>query len=146
LQAATPLLERSPRLDRVRNETASRLTSVPVGKADTEGLRLIRNLQATAPPADSEDVFLPEQRTIFLMQHLNSWLTSDEDAADDLSEELEARICLLYTQFAPIVQARPGAHWNSVFDMISNNLEVSTMRGLLRCVSRDTNFSHRPHP
>jgi hypothetical protein len=125
LHAVVPLLQRSPRLDRVRNDIASRLTAVPIAKAGSEGLRLLRNLLATAPSADSEDVFLPEQRTIFVMQHLTSWLTSTEEAADDLPEEVEARICLLFAEFLPIVQGRPGAHWNSVFDMITNNLEVS---------------------
>ena len=125
LHAVVPLLQRSPRLDRVRNDIASRLTAVPIAKAGSEGLRLLRNLLATAPSADSEDVFLPEQRTIFVMQHLTSWLTSTEEAADDLPEEVEARVCLLFAEFLPIVQGRPGAHWNSVFDMITNNLEVS---------------------
>ena len=125
LHAVVPLLQRSPRLDRVRNDIASRLTAVPIAKAGSEGLRLLRNLLATAPSADSEDVFLPEQRTIFVMQHLTSWLSSTEEAADDLPEEVEARICLLFAEFLPIVQGRPGAHWNSVFDVITNNLEVS---------------------
>lgn len=125
LQAVVPRLEKSPRLDRVRNDIASRLTAIPVSKAGSNGLRLLCNLLATSPGIDSEDAFLPEQRSIFVMQHLTQWLTSDDDAADDLPEEVEARICLLFAELAPIVQGRPGAHWNSIYDMITNNLEVS---------------------
>lgn len=127
LQCVTRLLQQSPRLDRCRNEFASRLTAVPITKAATEGLRLLQLLASTAPTDDSEDAFLPEQRTIFVMQHLNGWLTSTDDAADDLPEEVEARVCLLYSELCPILQSRPGAHWNSVFDMISNNLEVRSV-------------------
>ena len=124
LQAVVPQLEKSPRLDRVRNDIASRLTAIPVAKASSSGLRLLSNLLASSPSMDSEDAFLPEQRSIFVMQHLTQWLTSDDEAVDDLPEEVEARICLLFAELAPIVQARPGAHWNSIFDMIANNLEV----------------------
>lgn len=124
LQAVVPLLEKSPRLDRVRNDIASRLTAVPIAKAGSNGLRLLRNLLATSPTSESEDAFLPEQRSIFVMQHLTQWLTSDDDAVDDLPEEVEARICLLFAELAPIVQGRPGAHWTSIFDMIANNIEV----------------------
>jgi hypothetical protein len=125
LTAVNKSLERSPRLDRVRNEMASRLTGVKVQTAATEGLRLLRMLNALTPGEDSEDIFLPQQRTVFLMQHLNGWLVSEDEAADDLPEELEARIALLYANLAPIVQDVPGAHWDSMFDMVSGNLEVS---------------------
>jgi hypothetical protein len=37
---------------------------------------------------------------------------SDDEAADDFPEELEARIALLYANLAPIVQDVPGAHWD----------------------------------
>lgn len=83
-------------------------------------------LNALTPGEDSEDIFLPQQRTVFLMQHLNGWLVSEDEAADDLPEELEARIALLYANLAPIVQDVPGAHWDSMFDMVSGNLEVSS--------------------
>jgi hypothetical protein len=82
---------------------------------------------AATPTSESEDVFLPEQRTIFVMRHLTAWLTSTEEAADELPEEVEARICLLFAELLPIVQGRSGAHWNSIFDMITSNLEVSVI-------------------
>lgn len=124
-QAVAPLLERSPRLERTRNDLASRLTAVPIGKANSDGLRLLQGLASVAPAADSEDAFLPEQRTIFAIQHLTGWLLSDDDEADELLPEVEVRIYRLFAQFAPIVQARTGAHWNTIFGIISNNLEVS---------------------
>lgn len=105
---------------------ANRLTGVTVQTAATEGLRVLRILNALTPAEDSEDIFLPQQRTVFLMQHLNGWLVSDDEAADDLPEELEARMTLLYANLAPIVQDVPGAHWDSMFDMISSNLEASS--------------------
>lgn len=129
-QAVAPLLERSPRLERTRNDLASRLTAVPFGKANTDGLRLLRGLAAVAPASDSEDAFLPEQRTIFAIQHLTGWLLSDDDDADELLTEVEVRVYLLFAQFAPIVQARTGAHWSTMFDIISNNLEVSLSQNL----------------
>lgn len=110
---------------------ASRLTGVNVQAAATEGLRILRILNALTPGEESEDIFLPQQRTIFLMQHLNGWLVSDDEAADDLPEELEARIALLYANLAPIVQDVPGAHWDSIFDMVSGNLEVSRSNSLI---------------
>lgn len=124
--AIVPLLERSPRVERLRNEVASKLTGVPFNKANTDGLRLVRNLIALAPPSESEDVFLPEQRTIFVMQHLVGWLLSEDDDADELDQEVEIRIYQLFAQFAPIVQGRTGAHWHAIFDVISNNLDVSS--------------------
>lgn len=105
---------------------ANRLTGVTVQTAAIEGLRVLKMLNALTPAEDSEDIFLPQQRTVFLMQHLNGWLVSDDEAADDFPEELEARIALLYANLAPIVQDVPGAHWDSMFDMISNNLEASS--------------------
>ncbi|KAJ9093121.1 hypothetical protein QFC19_008464 [Naganishia cerealis] len=108
ITAANKNLERSPRLDRLRNEMASQLTAVKLQNATTEGLRILRLLNAITPPEQSEDIFLPQQRTIFLMQHLNGWLLSEDEAADDITEEIEARIALLYSALAPIVQDVPG--------------------------------------
>ena len=138
LTAVNRSLERSPRLDRVRNEIANRLTGVAVQTAATEGLRVLRIFNALTPAEDSEDIFLPQQRTVFLMQHLNGWLVSDDEAADDFPEELEARIALLYANLAPIVQDVPGAHWDSMIDMISSNLEASVN---IPCVNKKSNQS-----
>ncbi|KAJ9108838.1 hypothetical protein QFC21_000158 [Naganishia friedmannii] len=124
--AANKNLERSPRLDRLRNEMASQLTGIKISSASTEGLRILRLLNATTPSEQSEDIFLPQQRAIFLMQHLNGWLLSEDEAAEDITEEIEARIALLYSALAPIVQDVAGSHWNSIYDMISSNLEVVT--------------------
>lgn len=59
---------------------------------------------------------------MFVLRHLGSWLTSDD--ADDLSEEIEYRIAEVYTALAPIVQDLPGAHWDSIFDLVESGLEV----------------------
>ncbi|KAJ9125190.1 hypothetical protein QFC22_000144 [Naganishia vaughanmartiniae] len=124
--AANRNLERSPRLDRLRNEMASQLAGVKLQSASTEGLRILQLLNAITPSEQSEDIFLPQQRAIFLMQHLNGWLLSDDEGAEDIPEEIEARIALLYSALAPIVQDVAGSHWNSIYDMISSNLEVVT--------------------
>jgi hypothetical protein len=116
----------SPRLQRFQNEVASKLSGIPAAKVNTEGIMLLRLLNALAPPRDSTSDFLPQQRVVFLMKALNSWLTSD-DYSGDFSEELESRMAELYENLGPIVQDVPGAHWETIFDLISNNLEVRSL-------------------
>lgn len=118
---------------------ASQITGVKLQNASTEGLRVLRLLNALTPPEQSEDIFLPQQRAIFLMQHLNGWLLSEDEAAEDITEEIEARIALLYSALAPIVQDVSGSHWNSIYDMISSNLEVSSAQTAPRYPNADKN-------
>lgn len=69
-------------------------------------------------------MFIPQQRALFVLRHIASWLTSDED----LEEEVDLRVAELYAVMAPIVQDVQGAHWDSIFDLIETGLEVSQMR------------------
>ncbi len=118
------MLSENPRLDRIRSEVASRLSGIKLNEANTLGLRYLILLDALAPDSASVDVFLPQQRAIFLMRHLNEWLISEDEDADDLTEEVEIRIMRLYTELCPIIQDVPGAHWDAIFDLIGNNIEV----------------------
>lgn len=119
--AASKHLSQSPRLDRARNEIASDLTGIKASQANEKGLERLRLLTSVAPTSGEE--FIPTQRAIFLMQHLNSWLLSDED----ISEEVEAQITLLFSQLAPSVHTVPGNHWETIFDMICNNLDAASL-------------------
>lgn len=86
---------------------------------------MLKLLDAVAPAPDSVDTFIPQQRAVFLMRQLNGWLVSEEDLDDDISEEVETRIFKLYSNLCPIVQDVQGAHWDSIFDMLASNLEVT---------------------
>lgn len=109
-----------PRLDRLRNELAAGLLGVPASKANTEGLWLLRRLAATAPDPESDIVFLPTNRAVNLMKALQQWITSDED----LDEEVEYQMTTIFIHLAPILQTVPGAHWDLIFDVLENSLEV----------------------
>jgi E3 ubiquitin-protein ligase listerin len=111
----------SQRADRYRNELASRISGVPPSRAKTEGLRLLRKLTVAAPPSDSDTVFLPQQRAIFLLQNIQKWITGDEENEG----EIEEQIADLLFHLAPIIQNVPGSHWDFAFDLIEFNLEVS---------------------
>lgn len=113
----------SPRMDRFQNELAADLAGFKASSVNTKGLRYLRLLAATAPPPDSTSIFLPERRTVMLMQTLQSWMTSDED---DLSEELDSRVAEMFLHLAPITQNELGGHWEFVFDLLEANLEAAT--------------------
>lgn len=114
----------SRRLDRIRNELASRLSTVRSSKANSEGLRLLRILNASAPPPDSDVAFLPQQRTIFMFQAIQKWVQE----GDELDEEIESQLAELFFNVAPIVQSIPGAHWDFIVDVIESNLDVSAFK------------------
>ncbi|EJT96726.1 hypothetical protein DACRYDRAFT_119937 [Dacryopinax primogenitus] len=116
-----PLAE-SPRLNRYHNELASRLSGVPPSRADSHGLPLLRLLIASAPSPDSLSPFIPQQRTIFLIQGLQKWMLSDED----LDEEIDRRLGDLLEVLAPVILDVPGAHWDLIFELLESNLEAST--------------------
>lgn len=124
IHCITNLNLESPRLDRIRNELASRLSGIKPSKANTEGLRLIRLLNAAAPPPDSEVTFLPPQRTIFMFQAFQKWIESDDDD-EAMEEELESQLATLAMNCAPILQSLEGAHWELIMDVTETNLDVS---------------------
>jgi E3 ubiquitin-protein ligase listerin len=118
--AVKPILLESPRFERYQNELASLVAGVPSSTASTKGLSLLRLLLATTPPLDAPIIFLPQQRTMFLIQAVQRWIASD----DDLEEEILASVAELFLHLAPIVQELSGSHWELVFDVVESNLEV----------------------
>lgn len=103
IYASKPLVLSSPRLDRFQNELAADITGIKASSANTKGLKALRLLAAVAPPSDSTAIFLPERRTVMVMQTLQGWMTSDEDDLE-LSEELDSRVAEMYIYLAPIGQ------------------------------------------
>ena len=120
--ATKDLCLESPRMDRFQNELAADLAGFKASAVNTKGLRYLRLLAATAPPPDSTAIFLPQRRTVMLMQTLQEWMTGDEE---DLSEELDSRVAEMFLHLAPIAQNDLGSHWDFVFDLLEANLEVS---------------------
>ena len=110
----------SQRLDRYRNELAANAMGVRPTKINTEGLWLLRRLVVTAPDPDSDVVFIPQTRAINFMKACQQWVTSDED----IEEEVESQLTVLFFHLAPILQHVPGSHWGFIFDVVENNLEV----------------------
>ncbi|KAI0824805.1 hypothetical protein BC628DRAFT_1321461 [Trametes gibbosa] len=112
-----------PRLDRFRNELAAGTLGIPASKANTEGLWLLRNLAAAAPDSESDIIFLPQLRAVNLMKACQQWITSDED----LDEEVQSEMTLVFAHLAPILQNVPGSHWDLTFDVVENNLENAAL-------------------
>jgi E3 ubiquitin-protein ligase listerin len=110
-----------PRLDRYRNELAAGILGVPARKANTDGLLLLRRLTATAPDPDSDVVFLSQPRAVNFVKACQGWTTSDEDIDEDVESEI-TNVCF---HLVPILQNVSGSHWDFMFDLIENNLEVS---------------------
>ncbi|KAG6877121.1 hypothetical protein C0993_010124 [Termitomyces sp. T159_Od127] len=108
------------RLDRYRNELAASLLGVPPAKANTEGLLTLRKLCACAPNSDSDVVFLPQPRAVNITKSCQQWIASDEDVDD----EVVSAITAVFYHLAPILQDMSGAHWELMFDVIENNLEM----------------------
>lgn len=108
------------RLDRYRNELAAGLLGIRPTKVNTEGLLSLRKLAASAPDPNSEVVFLPQMRVINVTKACQQWITSDED----IDEEVESEMTLIFYHLAPLLQNVSGAHWSFIFDVIENNLEV----------------------
>ena len=109
-----------PRLDRLRNELAAESLGVKPHQINTDGLRLLHRLALTVPDPDSDVVFLPQNRAVNFMKACQSWITSDED----IEEDVESEMLPVFLHLLPILQSVPGAHWDLVFDVIENNLEV----------------------
>ncbi|KAK0229492.1 hypothetical protein EDD85DRAFT_130041 [Armillaria nabsnona] len=122
VHAVTEVAPEPPRLDRYRNELAASLLGVPPAKANTEGLITLRKLAASAPPMDSDVVYLPQQRALNVVKTCEKWIASDED----LGEEVESAMTWTFSHLAPILQNLEGSHWEFIFDVVENNLENST--------------------
>ncbi len=120
VHAVTEVAPEPPRLDRYRNELAASLLGVPPAKANTEGLITLRKLAASAPPMDSDVVYLPQQRALNVVKTCEKWIASDED----LDEEVESAMTWTFSHLAPILQNLEGSHWEFIFDVVENNLEV----------------------
>ena len=108
------------RLGRYRNELAANAMGVRPTKINTEGLWVLRRLVVTAPDPDSDVVFISQTRAVNFMKACQQWVTSDED----IEEEVESQMTVLFFHLAPILQHVPGSHWDFIFDVIENNLEV----------------------
>lgn len=116
---------------RYQNELASTIAGIPSSAATTRGLLLLRMLLATAPALDAPVIFLPQQRTMFLIQRIQLWIGSD----DDLDEEIHSGIAELFLHLSPIIQELSGSHWDLIFDILESNLEVSLSFRLFRSVA-----------
>ncbi|KZV78944.1 hypothetical protein EXIGLDRAFT_661699 [Exidia glandulosa HHB12029] len=112
-----------PLLARYRTELAATLAGVPPAKCNTEGLRLLRALNAAAPDASGDAALVPQQRAVFLMKTIERWI---EDA-DEIDEEVESGMTELFVSLAPVLQSVPGKHWETVLDLIENGLESTDM-------------------
>lgn len=120
------------RLDRYRNELAANAMGVRPAKINTDGLWILRRLVVTAPDPDSDVVFIPQARAVNFIKACQHWVTSDED----IEEEVESAMTILFFHLAPILQHVPGSHWDFIFDVVENNLEVRSSSLFLGPCSR----------
>ncbi|WVR07509.1 hypothetical protein IAU60_004551 [Kwoniella sp. DSM 27419] len=126
--AVKPILLDTKAFSLAQNRLANALTSVKPTYAGVtkQGLPYIRLLVASAPPVDAASVFLPQQRAIFVLRHVNAWLTAEDDEGE-MPEEVEFRIAELETAVAPIVQDLSGAHWDGIYDLVENGLDCDSL-------------------
>ncbi|WVW85588.1 hypothetical protein I302_107626 [Kwoniella bestiolae CBS 10118] len=126
--AIKPLLLDHKSFALAQNRLANALTSVKAipSAVSKQGIPYLRLLIASAPPADAASVFLPQQRAIFVLRHVNSWLTADDDEGE-MPEEVEYRIAELETALAPIVQDLSGGHWDAIFDLVESGLNGASL-------------------
>jgi hypothetical protein len=106
---------------------AAALLSVPASKANSQGLLQLRKLAATAANPDSEVAFLPQQRAVNVMKACEKWIMSEET----VELEVESEMTLIFLQLVPVLQDVPGAHWDLIFDVIEENLEVGSSQLVL---------------
>ncbi|KAJ6599995.1 hypothetical protein DFH09DRAFT_1355983 [Mycena vulgaris] len=112
-----------PRLERYRNELAADLLGIPASKANTQGLLTLRKLAASAPDLESDVVFLPQQRSVNIFKACQQWVSSDED----IEEELESAMTLVFFYLAPLLQNVPGTHWDLIYDVLESTLENAAL-------------------
>lgn len=120
LASITEFAPEPSRMDRYRNEIASDILGVPASRANTTGVVLLRRLAATAPDSESDVVFLPQQRAVNVVKTCQAWISSDED----IDEDVESVMPLLFVHLSPILQNVAGNHWEFIFDVVENNLET----------------------
>ena|ERR1700731_135371 len=120
MSIVTNIAPNLPRLVQFRNEFAAGLLGVSQSAVNSAGLVLLQKLAATAPSPTSEVEFLPQQRAVNLMKACRIWSLS----IDDMDEEVEGAMLLVFVHVVPVLQTVPGAHWDFLFDVIETNLKV----------------------
>ncbi len=121
--AIKPIMQDSRSFSTAQNRLASALTTIPTRQISKAGIAHIRLLNATAPPQDAASLFIPQQRAIFVLKHVSGWLVDEDD--EGMSEDVEWRVLELYSYLGAVVQDLQGSHWDSIFDLVENGLEVS---------------------
>jgi len=121
LACITAYAPEPPRLDRYRNELAAALLGVSPTDSDTTGLKYLRLLCASAPDPDSDVVFLPQHRAVNVMRACQVWIAEGDE---DVNEDLASMMTLVFRHLAPILQDVSGSHWDFIWDVVENNLEV----------------------
>jgi E3 ubiquitin-protein ligase listerin len=122
ISAITSFAPNPPLLDRHRNELAASLLSIKSSDANVDGLIALRKLMSCAPPADSEIIFLPQQRALNVIKACEKWF-SDENV--EIDAEVESAMTAVFAILAPILQDLSGGHWDFVWDLVENNLDVN---------------------
>lgn len=66
------------------------------------------------------------------MKTCQKWITGSDDDDDDegIDEDVQSEMTGVFLDMAPILQNVPGGHWELIFDIIENNLEVSLYKPL----------------
>ncbi|PWN31235.1 uncharacterized protein FA14DRAFT_193136 [Meira miltonrushii] len=116
--ATNDLVQESPLYERLRNQAAADLAGVKSKDASSKGAVLLKNLMNLAPPFDSYTSLIPQQRAIFMLQTIQSWVASDEE----LPTEVFVRLAQAFTHILPIVQEIPGNHLDLIIDIVEMNL------------------------
>ncbi|GAA5878216.1 hypothetical protein JCM16303_002689 [Sporobolomyces ruberrimus] len=119
IAAVKPILLETPRFERYQNELAASLAGIAPSQLESKGLPLLRQILTIAPPPDAPIIFLPQQRTMFLVQAIQKWIGSDEG----IPEEANAGTLELLSHLVAIIQDLSGSHWDLVFDLIETNLD-----------------------
>ena len=109
-----------PRLVRYRNELAANAMGVCSTKINTEGLWILRRPIVTAPDPDSDIDFVSQTRAVNFMKACQQWVTSPPL----LRYLRQSQMAVLFFYLVPILQHVPGSHWDFIFDVVENNLEV----------------------
>lgn len=79
----------------------------------------------TIPSPDSDVAFLPQPRAVNLVKSCQKWVAdADDDDDDGVNEEVESVMTDIFVALAPILQNLSGSHWDFMFDVVENNLEV----------------------
>ena len=103
------------------------LVGVYPSAASTTGLVNLQLLAATALDPNTDVSFLPQQCTMNVMKACQAWITVDKDDKDDrggVDENVESAMTLVFVHLTPILQNVPESHWDFIWDVMENNLEV----------------------